>query len=385
MTIYHIEPVIVPPWTPENQNPEDDITRRYVRIAECGYRIQWVESEQPRIDYFKRDKPEDFYPVAGPSTVLEGIYGALIFQLAEQVQSLKGELAELKDVEADDRARAESIVEGLHVKIAIGREHRAELTTAIEAELSAVRYIEADAHGKTQNLLYKEQKEHGYWYRRACFAELALGVFERHRTPWREALRRAENTATPPNVDHDDPRYWRHERKALNDAFDALDRVLAESRKTGKPEIENLEDYVRQERQRKMHGWALRSFGPDRMGIYDRAVRLYEESVELFFAWIYDAVAEDLQIDHGPEAHAKWVEVAQNARDHAIRVLDAKMVEPPGKVEQEIGGVALTLNIGAQVSGHAVALCERQEFERVLSKPQTHWTAREAFKQDQGL
>lgn len=234
---------------------------------------------------------------------------------------------------------------------------------------------QADLESRLQEAerkLIESEKNHTYWYRRACIAEAALQPFSD----------RFEEVAAARNEGRLAPKT---PGMVVEARYETAHRVLAEMRKTGKPEIENLEDYVRQERQRKMHRWALRSFGLDRMGIYDRAVRLYEESVELFFAWIYDAVAEDLQIDHGPEAHAKWVEVAQNARDHAIRVLDAKMVEPPGKVEQEIGGVALTLNIGAQVSGHAVALCERQEFERVLSKPQTHWTAREAFKQDQGL
>lgn len=114
MTLYHIEPVIVPPWTPEGQaNHEDPQIAAFARIAETGYRIQWAENSSPSIDYFRRDKPDDFYPVAYPRSPLAKTYGALVFQLAEQIQSLKMDLAELKEDQWSDDAAlmAEGLVQ----------------------------------------------------------------------------------------------------------------------------------------------------------------------------------------------------------------------------------------------------------------------------------
>jgi hypothetical protein len=67
------------------------------------------------------------------------------------------------------------------------------------------------------------------------------------------------------------------------------------------------------------------------------------------------------------------------------KLVDYTFDSPAGRLGQEIGGVGLTLLALAEAADHSAEACEAAEIERVLSKPLSHFAARNKVKNDAGF
>lgn len=107
--------------------------------------------------------------------------------------------------------------------------------------------------------------------------------------------------------------------------------------------------------------WAIRAFGYDHVyNLPIRTLRIAEEAVEL---------------------------VQSQGIDKAtmLRVVDVVYSRPPGRMEQELGGVLMTVNVlcaAASLDPEAVFITELM---RVLAKSPAHFTKRNQEKIDLGL
>lgn len=109
------------------------------------------------------------------------------------------------------------------------------------------------------------------------------------------------------------------------------------------------------DRQQKVLAWALENFGPVALNRDERAARLVEEAIEV-------AQAEGLSL-----------EVLQ-------RIAERVYSRPAGKLAQEIGGLAITLDALAENCGLSVDQSANDELERILALPKDWWTRKHAEK-----
>jgi hypothetical protein len=82
------------------------------------------------------------------------------------------------------------------------------------------------------------------------------------------------------------------------------------------------------------------------------------------------------------------IEAAQSAGcDPATlhKLIDYIYARPAGSIHREIGGVGITLLALANAEGLNADACEHGELHRVLSKPLSHFTARNQVKNDAGF
>jgi len=118
---------------------------------------------------------------------------------------------------------------------------------------------------------------------------------------------------------------------------------------------------MRNQRQREVHEWCAAAFGVEHASsVPQRAVRLLEETIEA-----YQAAGGDLEMAH--------------------RLLDFVFRHPVGSLNQELGGIGLTLLALAQAAGLSADDEERREFDRVLKKPLAWFHARNEAKNDAGF
>lgn len=117
----------------------------------------------------------------------------------------------------------------------------------------------------------------------------------------------------------------------------------------------------RDQRQVLITNWARMAFGEaEATGIPQRGLRLLEEAIEAFQACGCDeAIAHKL---------VKYV-----------------FERPPGKIGQELGGVAVTVLALAAAAGLSADEEECREIHRVLSKPLREFTERNASKNAAGF
>lgn len=117
----------------------------------------------------------------------------------------------------------------------------------------------------------------------------------------------------------------------------------------------------RRVRQRNVHDWCIAAFGDDHArSIEQRGIRLVEEAIEAGQA-------------------------AGCSAEMIHRLVDHIYTKPVGDLRQELGGVGVTVLACAEAAGIDADEAERDEVERVLSKPLAHFTARNAAKNAAGF
>lgn len=122
-----------------------------------------------------------------------------------------------------------------------------------------------------------------------------------------------------------------------------------------------MADHSRNARQRAVLEWAIRAFGrAAATSIAERADRFLEEAIEL-----YQALGGDI---------ARAGQIAKHV-----------YAKPAGKIEQEIGGVGVTLLSVCECVGTSADECESSEFSRVLAKPIEHFRKRHNAKAEAGI
>ena len=116
----------------------------------------------------------------------------------------------------------------------------------------------------------------------------------------------------------------------------------------------------RDARQATVFQWCIAAFGSDQANITQRALRLLEESIEA-----YQAAGGDRAMGH--------------------ELLDYVFDRPPGEIQQELGGVGIGVLALAAAAGCSADEAERREVDRVMSKPLSHFAARNQAKIDAGF
>lgn len=117
----------------------------------------------------------------------------------------------------------------------------------------------------------------------------------------------------------------------------------------------------RDQRQHMIADWAIAAFGTaEATGIPQRGLRLLEEAIEAF------------QACGGDEAIAH-------------KLVTYVFGRPPGQIDQELGGVAVTMLALAAAAGLSADEEECREVHRVLSKPLREFTERNANKNAAGF
>lgn len=113
-------------------------------------------------------------------------------------------------------------------------------------------------------------------------------------------------------------------------------------------------------RQKKVLAWAIENFGAIATNRDERAARLVEEAIEV-------AQAEGLPL-------------------HILQKISERVyARPAGKLAQEIGGLAITLDALAENAGLSVQAESAREWARVLSLPKDWWARRHAEKVAAGV
>jgi hypothetical protein len=134
-----------------------------------------------------------------------------------------------------------------------------------------------------------------------------------------------------------------------------IDMLLAEVKR-----LRAGED-TRDSRQRKTAQWCAAAFGADHAAsITQRGIRLAEEAIEAAQAAGCDPAMVHKLVDH---VYSK----------------------PPGNLAQEIGGIGVTVLALAEAAGLSADSEEACEVSRVLSKPLSHFAARNKAKNDAGF
>lgn len=201
------------------------------------------------------------------------------------------------------------------------------------------------------SICVNQGKAIAYWFRRAQLAEEALKPFSdtyvrvKSLVPEGQELKDASVPAEDLRTAH---------------------VVLAEMRKN--PMV-NIEDYARDERQRKFFRFALRTWGDVAAGLEQRAIRGLEEQLELTdairvkFILESDSGPNDTTSDISPRGRRKYL------RDLVKQLVKHITRKPADDPAREIGGVLLTTIATAEVLGLSAATCEKNEFIRVQAKP----------------
>jgi NTP pyrophosphatase (non-canonical NTP hydrolase) len=117
----------------------------------------------------------------------------------------------------------------------------------------------------------------------------------------------------------------------------------------------------RDERQQVVYHWGVAAFGVAHMeSLPQRGIRLLEEAIEA-----YQATGATAETAH--------------------KLVDYIFARPPGKLEQELGGVAITLLALATTAGLSAEETEVKELKRVLAKPSAHFAKRNEEKNAAGF
>lgn len=107
--------------------------------------------------------------------------------------------------------------------------------------------------------------------------------------------------------------------------------------------------------------WAVRAFGSEHvMDERVRGIRFVEEAVEL-------------------------AQVLGASKEKLIKVIDVVYSRPPGEIQNEIGGVMMTLAVLCYRFNLDPDKCFRDELQRVLQLPEDHFTKRNQAKIKLGL
>lgn len=118
---------------------------------------------------------------------------------------------------------------------------------------------------------------------------------------------------------------------------------------------------ARNQRQKDGLSWALRTFGAQAAGNLDERIRRFtEEALEL----------------------AQAVGMSEAAAIDLVRYVYAR---PVGEVEQEVGGVGLSLLAFCEFIGVSADECESRELARVLAKDAGYFRARQDAKARAGV
>jgi hypothetical protein len=117
----------------------------------------------------------------------------------------------------------------------------------------------------------------------------------------------------------------------------------------------------RDDRQRRVAEWCAAAFGAEHQSsVPQRGLRFLEEAIEAYQA-----------LSGSPE--------------QAHKLIDYIFAKEPGELSQELGGVGVTLLALAEAAGISADAAEQREFGRVLSKPLSHFHARNQAKNDAGF
>jgi hypothetical protein len=116
----------------------------------------------------------------------------------------------------------------------------------------------------------------------------------------------------------------------------------------------------RDERQRRVYDWVRTTFGLANQDAHERALRFFEEAVEL-------AQAEGIR------------------EEELVRIVRHVLTKPPGTPLQEAGGAGTTLLAYCEAKGFSADTAERLEFDRVLSFPSEHFRRRHDVKVEAGI
>jgi hypothetical protein len=117
----------------------------------------------------------------------------------------------------------------------------------------------------------------------------------------------------------------------------------------------------RADRQSRVHDWCVAAFGDDHAwSVEQRGIRMIEEAIE------------------AGQAAGCSAEMVHRLVDHVFS-------RPVGDLAQEIGGVGVTLLALSEAAQIDADCEERREFARVLSKPLSHFAARNAAKNAAGF
>lgn len=122
-------------------------------------------------------------------------------------------------------------------------------------------------------------------------------------------------------------------------------------------------DYVPSRGQRQIGAfkWALSAFGENEVrSVIQRAIRFGEEAFE-------------------------GMQAAGVTKAQARAVLNYVYRRPPGELYQELGGIGISLLCFAQAANLDADRAERDELDRILSKPLDHFRQRNQAKNDAGL
>lgn len=118
---------------------------------------------------------------------------------------------------------------------------------------------------------------------------------------------------------------------------------------------------IRDSRQRRVAEWCAAAFGADHAAsIPQRGIRLLEEAIEAYQAC---GCTEEM----------------------AHRLVKHVFANEPGKLNQEIGGVSVTMLALAEAANLSAEVEEIREVERVLAKPLEHFAKRNAAKNAAGF
>lgn len=113
---------------------------------------------------------------------------------------------------------------------------------------------------------------------------------------------------------------------------------------------------LRSKRQAAINRWAIKCFGvAEALSLPQRGLRLAEEAIELA-----QAVGTD------------------PTKLHVL--IDYVYARPPGTIEQELGGVGVTVLALAAAAGVSANDCEIAETRRVLAKDPVHFAQRNTEK-----
>jgi hypothetical protein len=125
--------------------------------------------------------------------------------------------------------------------------------------------------------------------------------------------------------------------------------------------LRNVTRGERDHRQARVASWCIGAFGHQHANsIPQRGIRLLEEAIEA--------------------AQAAGVDLAM-----AHKLLDFVYARPVGKLDQELGGIGITLLALAHAADLSADDCEERELQRVLAKPLKHFHARNEAKNAAGF
>lgn len=149
--------------------------------------------------------------------------------------------------------------------------------------------------------------------------------------------------------------------QALGSALIKAGVIAGDRPLTGPQLLSAAETYCRNPtRQKKVMSWALENFGPVAANRDERAARLLEEAIEI-------AQIQGLSIS-----------LIQRIAEHVYS-------RPPGRLGQEIGGVAITLDALAENTGFSVEEEAGRELARILALPKEWWKRKHAVKVAAGV